>query len=316
MERHDGVCTVPAALSRVERKREVFAGDPYFRDTWDDLRVVCGTGQATVERLYRVAPLVLRPDTMAVRGGVRLLNAVRAAGFVPVAWAPFRFNRHTTREVWRYQLNIATRERIDVMDMIMPAGTSLYVLLRDTADSAVPATTRLSGLKGPSRPEDRKPHHLRRLVGPAQASVLTYIHVSDEPADIVRELGIFFDRPQRTRLIGCLDSHQDVTEQVVAALAEIESHTEASDLSWQSALDRLELRLSGSRADGPLNTLIQQVRSGQSRDWRAVLAQAERLEPAWGHWDRVAVAAELSARHLDATPVIPDVGRSCWLATV
>ncbi|MFC9268299.1 hypothetical protein [Streptomyces zhihengii] len=312
MRRPTAGCEVPELLSRVARKREIYAGDPYYRDTWDDLAALPGGRPAAVEGLHAVAPLVLRPDAIAARGGAGLLAAVRAAGFVPVAWSGFRFDRHTTREVWRYQLNIATRERIDVMDLIMPAGESLYVLLRDTRRAGIPATTRLSAMKGPSRPEDREAHHLRRIAGPGQASVLTYVHVSDEPADIVRELGIFFDGPERTRLLGALDARQDVTEQVLAALAGTESRSEASDLCWRSALDRLDGLLTGRPDAAEAGALLRRVRSGDSRDWRSLLALADRLGVAWGHWDRVAVAAELSSRHLEAEPVIPDVGRSAW----
>lgn len=318
MDPHDEVCTVPEELSRVERKREIFAGDPYFRDAWDDFREACGTGQAQTEQLFRVAPLVLRPDAIATRGGTRLLEAVAAQGFVPVACETFRFNRHTTREVWRYQLNIATRERIDVMDMIMPAAESLYVLLHDATDSPVPATTRLSSLKGPSRPEDRQASHLRHIAGPAQASVLTYLHVSDEPADIVRELGIFFDSSQRNRLLGRLCSTEDATGAVLAELATIESRTQPSDLCWRPALARLRQALdqasTANRAQTEvLSGLIDQVLAGRSKEWQALLAQADGLNLDWDYWDRVAVAAELSARHLDAMPVLPDVGRTSWV---
>ncbi|WP_217558987.1 nucleoside-diphosphate kinase [Streptomyces sp. GbtcB6] len=303
---------IPEWLSRVERKREIYAGDPYYRDAWDDLTAFLGTGSAVPEQLYRVAPMVLRPDTMAVRGGARLLAAVRSANFVPVAWSKFRFDRHITREVWRYQLNIATRERIDVMDMIMPAGESLYVLLRETEEPGIPATARLSDMKGPSRPEDRGAHHLRRIAGEAQASVLTYVHIADEPADIIRELGIFFDRSERMRLLGALDARQDVTQQVLAALAEVEARTEASDLLWKFALERLDSQVSGLPGDAELAALLELVRSGRSKDWQSLLALADRSGLQWSHWDRVAVAAELSTRHLEVEPVIPDVSRSVW----
>ncbi|MEV4915845.1 hypothetical protein AB0K47_03375 [Streptomyces tirandamycinicus] len=318
MDPYDEVCTVPEELSRVERKREIFAGDPYFRDAWDDLRAVCGTGQAQLKQLFRVAPLVLRPDAIATRGGARVLEAVAAQGFIPVACETFRFDRHTTREVWRYQLNIATRERIDVMDMIMPATESLYVLLRDTTNSPIPATTRLSSLKGPSRPEDRQTSHLRHIAGPAQASVLTYLHVADEPADIVRELGIFFDSPQRNQLLGRLGSTEDATVATLAELSRVESRTQSSDLCWRPALARLRQALDQAASpDRPrtelLSGLIDQVLVSRSKEWQAVLAQADGLDLDWDFWDRVAVAAELSARHLDAVPVLPDVGRTSWV---
>ncbi|MEU4062668.1 hypothetical protein AB0F25_09575 [Streptomyces wedmorensis] len=315
MTQYDVACTVPERLSRVALKRELYAGDPYYRDAWDDLRAMRGVGPDTLDVLHRATPLVLRPDALAARGGTALLAAARAAGFVPVAWETFAFDRHTTRELWRYQLNIATRERIDVMDMVMPKGKSLYVLLRDERPSAVPASTRLSTLKGPSRPEDREPHHLRYLAGPAQASVLTYVHVSDEPADLVRELGIFFDRPQRRELITALDGTADVTDEVLAALRDVEAGADAADLLFEPALARLSGRLGGRADTAELATLLRRIGSGDSRDWQAVLALADHLGIELPHWDRVAIAAELSARHLDADPVIPDVGRSSWQHT-
>ncbi|MFH8978038.1 hypothetical protein [Streptomyces sp. NPDC017890] len=305
-------CVVPEWLSQDGRKREIFASDPYYRDAWDDLTALLGTEWDVAEQFHRVVPMVLKADAVAVRGGARLLAAARAAGFVPVAWSRFRFNRHITRELWRYQLNVATRERIDVMDMIMPTGESLYVLLRDTAESGMPATARLGGMKGPTRPEDRQPHHLRHIAGGAQASVLTYVHVADEPADVLRELGVFFDRPERRRILAALDSRQDVTPLVLAALAEVEACTEESDLFWKPALDRLDAQLPGHPDSAELAALIHQVRSGHSKDWQSLLAFTDRYGLQWSHWDRAAVAAQLSARHLEAEPVIPDVNPSAW----
>jgi hypothetical protein len=169
-------------------------------------------------------------------------------------------------------------------------------------------------MKGPTRPEDREEHHLRRIAGAAQASVLTYVHVADEPADVLRELGVFFDRSERTRLLAALDSRQDLTRQVLGALAEVEARTEESDLLWGAALDRLDAQLCGHPVSAELAALLQQVRSGRSRDWRSLLALADRFGPRWSHWDRVAVAAQLSARHLEAEPVVPDVDPSAWSA--
>ncbi|WP_159002130.1 nucleoside-diphosphate kinase [Streptomyces sp. NRRL B-3229] len=312
MEQPESACVVPEWLSREGRKREIYAGDPYYRDAWDDLTALLGTERSVADQLHRVVPIIVKPDTVAVRGGARLLAAVRAASFVPVAWSKFRFDRHITRELWRYQLNVATRERIDVMDMIMPTGESLYILLRDTTESEIPATARLSEMKGPTRPEDREAHHLRRIAGAAQASVLTYIHVADEPADILRELGVFFERSERRHLLAALDSRKDVTEQVLAALTEVEAGTEASHLCWKPALDRLDAQLLGRPDSAELAALLQQVRSGRSKDWQSLLVLADRFGLQWSHWDRVAVAAHLSARHLEVEPVIPDVSGSAW----
>ncbi|GHE29892.1 hypothetical protein GCM10017673_35840 [Streptosporangium violaceochromogenes] len=321
MEQPETVCTVPENLSRIARKREAFAEDPYFRDAWDDLTALRGRGEEARAPLFEVAPLVLRPDTIATRGGRRVLEAVRRAGFVPVASAVFRFDRRVTREIWRYQLNIATRERVDVMDMIMPVGRSLYVLLRGEGTPLAPACTRLSTLKGPSLPAERHEHHLRRIAGPAQASVLTYVHVADEPADIVRELGVLFDRAERLRLLTAASGTRDRSEPVHRALAEVEAETPAADLTPGPAFDRLERLIADRAGRGPvwpvdaperslarLSSLVSTIRAGRGRDWRAVLGLVDHLGLDWPHWDRVAVAAELSARHIDGPPVIPDIG--------
>ena len=304
---------VPEGLSRLPVKRTLFGTDPYFRDCWDDLAGLYGPYGETV--LHRVAALVLRPDAMAARGGRRVIDAVRELGLAPIAVARFRFDRHTTRETWRYQLNIATRERIDVMDMIMPFGESVYVLLQQTTPTEIPATTRLSAAKGSSLPAGRRPGQLRWIAGPAQASVLTYVHVADEPADIIREMAVFFDRPERIRLLDRLDSGEDAGAQLALELQHAEEGTAPSDFSWTGALDRLQ---SASVARPPwvgrpeFECLLDAVRQGRSRNWRGLLASAETAALPWSHWDRVAVAAQLSARHLPLPPVIPDVDVGCW----
>jgi hypothetical protein len=133
--------SVSSLLSCSARKRELFAVDPYFRDAWDDI-LDRWDREETTGKLLSLASVIWRPDAIVVRGVRRGLNAIRELGFVPVAAAIFRYNRQTVREGWRYQLNIATRERIDVMDMIMPATDSLYVMLKRTsADAMLPAST-------------------------------------------------------------------------------------------------------------------------------------------------------------------------------
>ena len=81
------------------------------------------------------------------------------------------------------------------MDMILTGFTSLYVLFyKESSKEAVSATNELSRYKGPSLPKERKIGQSRYSAESAQVSVLTYIHVSDEPSDIIREIGAFFDR--------------------------------------------------------------------------------------------------------------------------
>lgn len=290
--------------------------DPYFRDAWDDIVAAWGREKAT-ERLFNLAPVVFRPDALVARSIERGLKVIGDLGFVPIAHRIFRYNRLSVREGWRYQLNIATRDRIDVMDMIMPASDSLYIVMKRTsATSRVPATTRLSSCKGPSLPEHREPHHLRRLLGVAQVSVLTYVHISDEPADIVRELGIFFDRTDRLEILRAIETEEKATQAIERAAKQLYSTIPPHNIQFADALDRIE-----QAAAQLLSThheivrLCSRIRHGTSRDWRRLLALIDAAPISVDHWDRVAVAASLAEKHFDAPTIIPDVSELDWNGT-
>jgi len=313
---------VPSSLSCLPRKRELYATDPYFRDAWEDILALWGAERAQ-SLLFDLAPVIYRPDALVARGVGRGLRATRELGFAPVACGVFRYNRLSVREGWRYQLNIATRDRIDVMDMIMPATESLYVAMkRAPSEVEVPATTCLSSFKGPSLPENRKPHHLRSLLGKAQVSVLTYVHISDEPADIVRELGIFFDRPQRLEILRAIEAGEDVVDGVERAADELYARIPAHTLDFVEALDRVEgmaRPLLGRNGDGggrayeEMVSMCVRMRVGECRDWRRLLTLIDEAGLPVGHWDRVAFAAPLAEKHLDeADLTLPDISAADW----
>jgi hypothetical protein len=313
-----------STLTCSARKRELYELDPYFRDGWDDLAARWGGGNVA-RILFDLAPVIFRPDALAARGVHRGLQAIGALGFVPIASATFRYDRRAVREAWRYQLNVATRDRIDVMDMIMLAADSLYVVVRrTTAETRVPATTSLSTCKGPSLPERREPHHLRRIVGPAQESVLTYVHVSDEPADIVRELGIFFDRVERTQLLSAIDAGREIAADLDSRIAELYGRVPPHCLLFADGLDRIEAAVHGApppndpaidSARAQIGRLCADLRAGASRDWRRLLTLIGAARIRVDHWDTVAVAAAVAERHIDAATIVPDVSALDWKLT-
>jgi hypothetical protein len=316
---------VSPLLSCSPRKREIYAVDPYFRDAWDDIVALWGAEDAP-RRLFDLASAVFRPDALVVRGVRRGVDAIRELGFVPLATTTFRYDRLSVREGWRYQLNIATRERIDVMDMIMPATDSLYVLMRRiSGDTKVPASTQLSSQKGPSLPEHRQPHHLRALVGRPQVSVLTYLHIADEPADLVRELGVFFDRSQRAEILNAIDANEDASQRLGTVIDGLYASIREHPIDFKKALKRieqnvLELQRSGnaecSATVSELIDLCERIRKGSSRDWQRLLVLVETLLIPVDHWERVALAATLAERHLDeADLIIPDISLADWLQT-
>jgi hypothetical protein len=105
--------------------------------------------------------------------------------------------------LWRYQLTSATLDRLAVNELLLGAGPALFLLLRSEPGHELPGAVRLSTLKGSATLEAQKPGTLRSLLGQPNR-VLSYVHVADEPADVLRELGLLFDAPTRRDLLDSL----------------------------------------------------------------------------------------------------------------
>ena len=113
--------------------------------------------------------------------------------FEIVAARSITFDRLLWRALWQYQLTSATLDRLGVSDRHLAAGPGLLLVLRSTDGHDLPATVRLTSLKGSATLEQQVRGTLRHRLGQANR-VLSLLHVADEPADLVRELGVFFDR--------------------------------------------------------------------------------------------------------------------------
>ncbi|WP_159080497.1 nucleoside-diphosphate kinase [Nocardia suismassiliense] len=298
---------LPTGLSRLQHKLDLISVDPYFRDTWDDVCESRGEPAQFIQRLNHHAPLVLRPDALGAGRAHDVLEFVYSHGFRPVAWSYFIFTRHVIRETWRYQLNIATTDRIEAMDLLLRGEQAMYILLErpmQTHEGA--ATTLLSRMKGPSDPALRTEQHLRFRAGAAQESVITYVHVADEPIDILREMGVFFDRSERRQLFESIEIGGDIGEQL---RAEVAAHwsVERFGLDFDRAMRRLTTFADTARADDVVHTLIARINTGNGAQWRQLLDRIEQIGVPLSRWDRAALAARLSARHVDAAPVVPDI---------
>jgi hypothetical protein len=309
-------------LSRSDRKRQLFALDPYFRDGWDDLVARWGTDRRAERLLWSNTAIVFRPDAVVCRAVPKGLRLLREAGFVPVGAALFRYDRLIIREAWRYQLNIATRDRIDVMDMIMGKTESLYVALRDVRPSQdYPASIRLSDYKGPSLPQRRRPDHLRAQLAPVQVSVLTYVHTPDEPADLVRDLGLFFETRRRADLLDAFAKGEDAAAELESLVARLHAAWPARSISIDHALERLgELIARATAEGGPRRELLAEldalrlgVATGVDARWRTLLGLVDAAEIPLDGWERTAIASALAARHKEnGRPFLPDMGVGDW----
>jgi nucleoside diphosphate kinase len=187
-------------LSADRRKRALYADDIYFREGWADAGAVLGEGRRAL--LERATLVLFKPEAIAGRRVAAAEPFLAARGFAPLAARPVRLDRHTVRALWRYQLNAAPLSVVWTIDAVVSAAEALVVLVRDRTGGA-PAAPRLAACKGASRLAGPQPGTLRAALG-CSTLLVNFVHVPDEPADVVRELAVLFPGDARRELLGAL----------------------------------------------------------------------------------------------------------------
>ncbi len=304
-----------SALTVKVGKREAYARDPYFLETWADATEVWGT--RAVPMLRDIAVLILKPETVVTRRMGAALAFLRARGFVPLACEPVQYTRHINRAAWRYQYQATdtpTADRLAVNDLLLSATDSLALILRDTAPVlGQAASVRLNTFKGSMTPANRGGDdlNLRSLVaGPNR--MMSGVHIPDEPADVVRELGILFDRPERYALMQGLAATDDATPAVEAAITDLYARSAVVTLDPAAALARLDAAVTareraGGGGDaigaalGELRATVTAVQRGEPLPWHPFLAALAGAGIALPLWDRILLGTEY-IRHSAPTP--------------
>jgi hypothetical protein len=220
-------------------KARLYLAEAWFREGWADLVRLGGIRAPSLTHEH--ALLLFKPDAVVARAIVPALEHLEDAGFAPVAAEPVEWNRHLTRALWLYRFNVASVERMALHDLILFAGPSLLVVLRDLRlgdGDPVPASVRLTAAKGPSRPERRRPDHLRSVLGVTDR-MLNLFHTADEPADLVRELAIFLPARERRELIARVLAGSEGMREVRAAVDSLYAQAPRCDFDLNGALERV-----------------------------------------------------------------------------
>lgn len=221
-------------LSSSEKKRVLYGVDEAFLSAWDDVTSFHDDAEVFVTSYTFI---LFKPEAIVARNIEKALEFLAARGFRPVAFVPLHMSSQTVQGLWRYQLNQATPERIRIVNTLMSAADLLFVLLRDEQDGS--ASVRLRQLKGPSACAKRSPDQLRYQLG-RQSDFLNFVHTPNEPADFVREFGVFFSHTQRQELLRTASANQDQWPALLEAAAQLYSRFPRHDLSFEAALNRLK----------------------------------------------------------------------------
>jgi hypothetical protein len=306
------------ALTSVPRKFELFARESYFRESWQ--AAVDEFDDALLPVLHRVAVLTLKPDAIIGRKAADCLHYMSDHGFIPVLAQPATYTPANTREIWRYQWNIASLDRLALGDVIHSSAQPVVLLFRDDRpDPLTPASVRLAGLKGSSLPWDRNRHHLRTRLGGLNRMIVI-VHCSDEPIDVVRELGILLDRRTLASVYRRLREvlAGQVAPDIGPVIARVHRRHPGQHLCIDTAAEAVFKLLAhgpSTAAAGRAEAALRSARSGAGLSWRgwSTDLQAAGVDP--GRWEVALVASHYIGHDLaGAVCIIGESGREGWLA--
>jgi hypothetical protein len=279
--------------------------DLYLRECWADAAAVLGEQLFPV--LERVALLITKPDAVVGRRLRQILAYAQDHGFLPVAAFPLALTRHSIRELWRNDWTVYSTDRLALATVFYTAADTLAIFLRDVdCQPRSAACARLSRLKGSAFPELRAAEDLRTMLAPPNR-VLNFVHVPDGTIDLVREIGVLFDKPERQALFSRIEARFDSgdADEVDRAVARLEARFAPHDLDFDRSLDRL--LKAGFADEATARKLATLHLANATLPWaefyRLVTQPADPLQL----WDFITVASHLIPLERDDRAELPSV---------
>ncbi|MCG7523823.1 hypothetical protein MHW47_05090 [Streptomyces sp. OfavH-34-F] len=211
---------------------------------------------------------------MAVGAAADVLARVEAAGFTPVGASVVRLERSGVRVLWWWQLRRATAERLLLLDTVVGLGPGLLVLYRHPGGDAA---RRLTRLKGGNDPAGRGADTLRSVAG-SPNRLLTMVHTSDDPLDVVRELAVFLPWRERAALVASAHaSSPSVPKSVVQAPLAAVMAAYPDPEKGRAAVDGLPGRVPAQRGAAFAELVRDITAVGTGRRWEAVERWSRRV---------------------------------------
>ncbi len=283
------IASVPwSVLTRIPLKEQLYGRETYFREGLDDVEWVFG--DALGEALWQSAMLMIKPDGLVAGKLAPVLGFLRDHDFTPVGVRALRLHRTLWRELWRYQLTSATLDRLAVNEAVLETGPALMLALHSAENHDLPASVRLSSLKGSAMMAVQVPGTLRHLLGQPNR-VLSLIHVADEPADLVREFGLLFHHPARLRLLERLrDGQPGRTDEEALAQALCQHPAPGRSLISAESVERVSDAVRSAQPGNPdvvahLLADLDRMRAGQRIEWRPFRRRLDGLAVSLDPWD-------------------------------
>lgn len=178
---------------------------------------------------------------------------------------------------------------------------------------------RLQQFKGPTLPRQRAAHHLRAGLGPPNR-LLNFVHAADEPADVLREVGLLLDRPTRRVVIERMRSGRPALDELARLRDAVYRDDEPHDLLPAPALSRLVAVVQAvcppdvvERSMPLLAGLLDRDLEDAALAWHHAHGMLWPYAAQLGVWDYVVVGSSVCPHdERDSARVIPDPVHGGW----
>ncbi|WP_245547087.1 nucleoside-diphosphate kinase [Nocardia brevicatena] len=226
--------TLLSRLTPQRAKVEAYLGDTYVLESVEQLSRL-RVDPATFATGHSL--LLLKPDAIVARAVEQTLKWLSDNGYRVIDAAAVPVDRHLVRALWYYAWNIASPERRRLADLLVDISDAL-VLVVTGPDGELPIPVRLAAAKCTTDPRQRKPGGLRCLLG-RHNYLLNLVHTPDDPADVLRELAVYFPEARRAQVVVRSYTGADGREAARAAADRFYARTPARSFDRSAALDRV-----------------------------------------------------------------------------
>jgi len=317
LERPTDVDAPWRVYTALSAKWEYYSREVFFREALDAINTAFDC-ERVAYLLQHITKVTLKPEGLAGGRVNALLRFLHYHGFKLLHVGRVHYSRHVSRDIWRYQWNTATLDRIALSDFIAEQGPGLEITVLDTRPKPpFPGTVRLRALKGSAVPKLRSPSSMRSMCC-APNRVLSIVHTVDEPADIIRELGITKTTDEMLQWLDNVIRRQHLSDDDLVKAAYEHQNQLAStthDLDFEASVARLGAHC-GEEILGEIVAARGNTSSNGSFDFREWKSRIASLGVAADPWDIITVGSYLVRNYLDNDEkcIINDDGRLEWAA--
>lgn len=291
------------ALTPQRQKVAAYLADTYVLEIVEQLaRLRIDAGGFAL----RHSLVLLKPDAIVARAVDPVLKWLSENGFRVVDAMTVPVNRHLVRALWYYAWNIASPERRRLADLLAAVSDCLLLVV-SAAHGDLPAPVRLTEAAGPADPRQQQPGQLRHRLG-QRTTLLNLVHTPDDPADVLRELAIYFAENQRAEVITRAYTGADRAESARELADALYARTPGRSFDPAVAVDRVRRDL--ERAGTPVPADFD---AGDDAACAGVLDRALIAGRDIDPWSAVVLGSRvLPLRAETGKPALPPVTAADW----